>query len=290
MIAFSPSDFSRLLPLLRTAPINVYFAEAVLRGQVRGFVWVDDPRDPRAFLIAHACGLSLLGGETDDPRFLAGLRDYLTNAGGFRTRPEFLQAFPAGWHAKLPALLGDVFLSAATLRARHVADADLKSLIRERVVEQGRCNFRFDRERFRARRGLPLPAGFRISRLGADGFAPWPDMAVPPAEFWNDAEDFARRSVAFAVMHEAKPVCLAFAALVLEDVIEIGIETRAEFRGRGFAWHACAAFIGHALERGLEPVWACRSGNLGSRRTAESLGFVPTVETPYYGLVIRAGG
>jgi hypothetical protein len=38
------------------------------------------------------------------------------------------------------------------------------------------------------------------------------------------------------------------------------------------------------IDRGLTPVWSCRTENKESFRLAESLGFVPVLQLPYYEL------
>lgn len=69
---------------------------------------------------------------------------------------------------------------------------------------------------------------------------------------------------------------------------EIGVETRPEYRRRGYAWVAAARLIGECLGMGLEPVWSCRKENRGSYELACSLGFEPTIDIPYYRLPAAA--
>jgi RimJ/RimL family protein N-acetyltransferase len=67
-------------------------------------------------------------------------------------------------------------------------------------------------------------------------------------------------------------------------VLEIGIETVQRHRGRGHAVRACAALLDYCLDHGYEPIWSCSLTNRGSHRLAERLGFVPTLQVPYYRL------
>jgi RimJ/RimL family protein N-acetyltransferase len=83
---------------------------------------------------------------------------------------------------------------------------------------------------------------------------------------------------------KGKLASTAYSAFILEKKLEIGIETLEEFRGKGYAYHTCCALIGHCIENGLEPVWACKLENNASFRLAQKLGFVRCAEIPYYRL------
>jgi predicted GNAT family acetyltransferase len=65
---------------------------------------------------------------------------------------------------------------------------------------------------------------------------------------------------------------------------EIGIETLAEHRGKGYAEIVSTEFIKQCLKNGQVPVWSCRLENTGSYRLALKLGFRETVRVPFYRL------
>jgi len=77
---------------------------------------------------------------------------------------------------------------------------------------------------------------------------------------------------------------IAFSATRFDDWLEIGIETRAPYRGLGLARAVAVAMIEKCLAAGLTPVWACRKENTGSFVLAQSLGFVVVKELPFYRL------
>ena len=79
---------------------------------------------------------------------------------------------------------------------------------------------------------------------------------------------------------------IAFSATRFDDWLEIGIETRARYRGQGLARAVAVAMIRNCLAGGLTPVWACRKENTGSLKLAQSLGFVITKELPFYRLQV----
>lgn len=285
MIPRSPADFPFLLEKLADIPANTNYAEAVLRRHVAGRVFIDRPDAPSLFVIAHPCGMSLLIAN----RPLAGaadfVRGYFLNAGDFRHRPEYLQVHPAIEADTVHRILGDDLVDGRD----GSVDAMAKTLLREKGIRWDRLNFEFNAARFLSREQRPLPAGFRVERIGREAFG-WTEGAVLPDEFWGSAEAFERRAIAFAVWQGELPVSVAFAAFALPGRLEIGIETKPEWRGRGFAGAACSGFIGYALRENLTPVWSCRKGNAGSERTALGLGFDVTRALPYFALKHSARG
>lgn len=58
-----------------------------------------------------------------------------------------------------------------------------------------------------------------------------------------------------------------------EKIVEPGINTLPEFRGRGLAKRVCTAMIETILRHGRVPVWSCSSSNAASAALAESLGY-----------------
>lgn len=284
MLSLPPAHFDRLLPRVREIPFNTFFAEAVLLGHVKGTVYVDRIDAPTAFLVGHRCGLSLLAGDPTDAGLRSWVRDYALNASGRRAHMEFVQPWPFEWAEVVEKVSGDRFVSGAEIAARAHDTVAVHGLTRGRVVGWKRYNFQFTPERFPADGLPPLPAGASVVRLGPEHIHTWKG-AVAPHEFWDSEEEYGRRGVAFGVVQDGELAALAFAAFVQAPVLEIGIETQSAFRNRGLAKHACGALIRHCLTEGLEPIWACRGGNLGSQRTAESLGFVKTLEVPYLSLV-----
>lgn len=56
-------------------------------------------------------------------------------------------------------------------------------------------------------------------------------------------------------------------------VAEIGVNTLAEYRRKGYARQVCAAMLNSLTERGIAPLWSHEASNAASRKLAESLGF-----------------
>jgi RimJ/RimL family protein N-acetyltransferase len=109
---------------------------------------------------------------------------------------------------------------------------------------------------------------------------------VIPSFFWNNAEDFLKNGVGYSLLYNNQLATTAYSAFIHDDMLEIGIETIPEFRGKGFAQLACSALIDYCIENNYEPVWACRLANIGSYKLALKLGFEVNIELPYYRLGI----
>ncbi|MCL2284941.1 MAG: GNAT family N-acetyltransferase [Firmicutes bacterium] len=59
-----------------------------------------------------------------------------------------------------------------------------------------------------------------------------------------------------------------------DKVQEIGINTLKPYRGRGYAGIVCRKAAENIIKSGRYPIWSHGYGNVGSRRLAESIGFV----------------
>lgn len=260
-----PTAYPELAASLKSAPINTLFAQAVVEGKVNGKVYTDNPADPGAFYIIHPYGMSLLWGESNDKAFHDEIRDYAFNVRGHRKGDEWLQAFPGSW------------------------DSLLEGLFREepqRLETDRRLNFKFNADKYSAqRKAVPADAPIQITTVTREAFNSMTGTVIP-ASFWNNADEFVSRSIGYSVYYDQALAAIAFAAFIDPEVLEIGIETCAPYRGKGLAYHACAVLIDYCLEKGLEPIWACRGSNTGSRKLAQQLGFEVSKELPFYRLRI----
>lgn len=280
MHLLNPSDYHRVTPLLRDLPINTLFARLVTERKTEGEVLVDDPLHPRAGYVWHPYGMSLLFGSVAETSFRDGVIAHLAGETRSRSAVEWLQTYPAEWSTLLEQSLdgrivqGEDDPSLATIPPRPGAA----------FLRETRVNFRFDPEHHaRVARSLTLPPGCEIiddvERIYAEM-----QGSVVPSTFWDDPRDLADHGSALALVCDGQIASVAFSAFTLDDEIELGVETADRFRGRGFAVHACSAMLQFCLERRLEPVWACRLGNLASYRLALRLGFEHSHSIPYYRL------
>lgn len=276
MILLEKEHYWKLRRHLNQVSFNHLFAIAVIDHTVSGRVYVDDVTTPGTFYIVHNYGMSLLGGDHSNLKFNEAFREYALNLYQHRTSHEWMQVSPNHWNAVLRELFNGALIKAA----------DNKENIAKSVIELNtRVNFLFEKEKFALssnERTVNNPK-IKVVQNTKEAFDRMKGSVVPKA-FWNSSADFQNKGVAFSLFHEEELAATSFSSFLAPGKLELGIETVAKFRGQGFAEKVCAALIDHCLERRLEPIWACRLENTGSFKLADKLGFVPSMELPYFRL------
>ncbi len=261
------SNYSVVVPYLMRVSVNNLFARAVIEHRINGAVYVDDLDNPEAFYVEHPYGMSLLFGNSENTTFNSEFAAYIQNSDNRRDRDIWLQAYPSDWDCVLDNIISD------------------KSFIENGRVEMNtRVNFSFNKDKYRALKSSLNYDSCVIKRTSEKEFNEMPGFVVPKY-FWNSADDFVQNAVGFSLYRDDKLVTTAFSAFIHDDMLELGMETRKEYRGRGYAVNACSLLIDYCLENGYEPVWACNLANIGSYKLAEKLGFEESITLPYYRLL-----
>jgi hypothetical protein len=267
-------EYHKLIIPLSQVKINSLFARSVLQGQIPGKVYADCDDSPKTFYVVHPYGMSLLFGESANLRFNNRFRDYAFNLNGVRDKFEWMQAFPNDWDPVLNELFKDCLIKSS----ENIFDRE------ERIVELNtRINFKFNYRKFADKRQKLNDPDCKILRTTGQFFE---DMkgSVVPAYFWKNSDHFVEEGIGYSLFHKGKLASTAYSAFILDKKLELGIETREEFRGKGYAYHNCCALIDYCIDNGFEPVWACKLENTPSFRLAQKLGFEPCAEIPYYRL------
>lgn len=264
MIEFN-APASAAVPSLHHLPIFTGFAEVVIEGLAPGRIFAADGVGH----IQHRYGMGLVWGEgigVAFPEVIAHLK-----SGAYRSKDEWLQIDPRWDYLDWDGALG--------------AEAGGDVPGGDRVQRYSRVNFDFDPALFNDRHDGPvLPDGWRIAPLAAEAYD-LDDIAVSPVQFWRDYTVFTAQGGGVVALSPSGEVgAMAFSATRGEGWLEIGIETRAAYRGQGLARAVAVAMIEKCLRRGVKPVWACRKENAASLHLAQSLGFVVTKELPFYRL------
>ncbi len=274
MIQLAPNQYYKAEEALRQVKINHLFAMAVVEGHVNGTVYVDNVEDPTSFYVIHPYGMSLLFGEPLNNEFNAWLLEHAINKFKTRDRYEWLQAFPETWNLLITHHWSD-----------YLIDVESNKIdIRTNAIEVNtRVNFRFNKTTYlNFKHSLPADA-VKVVRTDKNMFEQMKGSVIP-SRFWNNADDFAERAIAFSVMDGNIVAGTAFSAFIIGSQLEIGIETTDGYRGKGYATKTCMALIDYCLENGFEPLWACKFDNTASLMLAQKLGFEPVVYWPFYRL------
>ena len=254
-----------MLPALRAVPINHLFARSVLERCVDGRAWVDRESSPALCHVVNPYGMTLLFGDAravDDAELRAHFDACRTQ------HDQWIQPADDGLAAAVDRALDPV------APPPHVPPGG------PRAQRYTRTNFRFVASRHKR---LQAGGGLVLRRLSAAEFA-LDDVGVSPHRFWRDARQFEAHGGGWCVEREGRLAAMAFASFRFDDQLEIGVETRPQYRRRGYAALAASRLVDECLERRLEPVWACRKENRGSYALACALGFEPAIDIPYYRL------
>lgn len=276
MYQLAVEDYARVAPLLAAIPFNVHFAESVLADKVAGVVLVDNIANPQTAYIRHDYGMSLLCGNPDNQEFNQRWLQFLKNDHDF-SRPEYLQVFPSEWSSVLANLLGSKLVP---------SDAAIEHQQQAQIIEHVRVNFKFNREQYRQTVAASDFADYDIRQLDAATALAYSGLVVP-RYYWHDEATYNQYALAYGLYINDELATVAFSSCRDEHILELGMETTAKFQKQGLAVLVCLKLIDETLKHGLEPVWACRKGNIGSYKLAHKVGFVAASECPYYQIIRR---
>jgi GNAT superfamily N-acetyltransferase len=272
MILLDSENYYKLKQPLKSVEINHLFARTVVEQKMDGEIYVDDLNNPSTFYVKHSYGMALLFGNTHNEFFNKQLTSYLLNEESKRHAGEWLQVFPSEWNDKLEELLTGHFAAESTVNPSEL----------HRIIKSTRVNFRFNKSKYTSAKHTISP-DFKLVRTDANLFGQITGTVVP-RYLWRNKDEFSQNAVGFSLIYRNEPVSTAFASFIHDRQLELGIETQAQFHGKGLAQLTCSALIDYCLENNFEPVWACRLENTGSFQLAQKLGFEPVRMIPYYQL------
>ncbi|HRZ96390.1 MAG TPA: GNAT family N-acetyltransferase [Paludibacter sp.] len=260
MILLHPNDYHKVTDILNKVEFNNYFAKSVVLQYVTGKIYVDKTENPTVIYIFHPYGMSLLLGDYTNVEFNSEFRNYCLNTDRVREKADWLQVQPLEWCA----VIEDIAKTS------------------ENIIEQyERLNFKFNREKYLAFRKTIDLNNWEIVETNAEIFDTMPGTVVP-RYFWDNVTDFMSKSKSYTLIINNQAVSTAFAAYLLDKVLEIGIQTVDGHYGKEYSAISCCKLIDYCLENELEPVWACKGDNIGSIKLAQKLGFEKARTGPYY--------
>lgn len=113
------------------------------------------------------------------------------------------------------------------------------------------------------------------------------DLAPALVSNFRSPNEFISRGIGFGLLHQQTFVAGASSGAISKEKLEIEVQTRPEFRRRGFATAVAAALILYCLDHGLEPCWD--AANEASSGLARKLGFRSSGKYDAYVLKRSAG-
>lgn len=232
----------KIRPLFDGCPVALVWS--YLQGHM-GYALADDEENPKSALIV-----------VGDFCFLGGAPN-----GALAARAAGLELYPYGngWEACIERAWGE----RVQKRLRYAIRREPNVFDRARLESYTRA----------------LPEGFCLRPFDAEVFA------LARSNAWSrdfvalfaDYSSFAASGIGMGVFFQGELVSGASSYCVYDDGIEIEIDTRQDFRGRGLATACGAGLILACLARGLYPGWDAY--DLRSVALAEKLGY--HMEAPY---------
>jgi hypothetical protein len=287
MHILSEADYHKITPFFSDIPINTLFAQMITQKKRRGTIFVDNPQKPAACLIVHPYGMLLLTGETGNTRFNDDVIEYILTNKAEKT--YWLQVSPDPWHKIIGTLLGDALITYDEIKKNCAKDnkepePEANRLTRSRVIRWGRTDFKFNHERHSGYKKPEIPNGLTLRKVDKALYESI-EGTVVPKYFWDSYADFKNNGMGLSLTKGNIVLATCFSAFKIGDNFEIGIETSAGHRQKGYAEIVAAAMIDYCLENNFEPVWGCRTENTGSYILAHKLGFEVAFQFPYYSLI-----
>lgn len=113
-----------------------------------------------------------------------------------------------------------------------------------------------------------------ITGISDLNFADVTDFNIYPEDrFWSSRQDFLQHSLGILIYKNGIAVSLCYACTVSNEIAEVDVITKEQFRGQGFGKLAVIAFINKCNEAGIKVHWDCYTNNQPSFSLAKSLGF-----------------
>lgn len=277
------TEYEKVIPAIKAADINTMFVLSVLEGKVEGKVFVDDLNYPAAYYILHPYGMALLYGDIVKEDFRKELFSYLINENKVRNRSEYLQVYPETLYPFMDNLLQDNLVKMGSGIGEIGKFIPVED---KRVQEYQRINFHFNLDKYLEFKQSNKTTCDKILETSEVIYNQL-DKGVVPKFFWNSYQDFNQYGIGYTLLTEKEyPASTAFASFVIDQRLEIGIETDTKYQGLGYGALVGSKMIDYCIAKGYEPVWACSSKNIGSKKLAMKLGFEVSKIIPYYILPI----
>ncbi|CAH0120798.1 GNAT family N-acetyltransferase [Paenibacillus sp. CECT 9249] len=255
------TDYEKIKPLLKNEQQNDLTLHAIINGNNRGTVYVDNPEHPRTAMIDVTGTISMFVGDHANEDFFRLLPDFIDNQLKMDT---------------LESCGGTYFLAVASDKAWELA---IEKAISHREYEiDFEWYHTFIADRFHTLKNSfrPLPVGYAVRRMDKATIENDPEEILSEvlSEFWHSTDDFLAKGLGYCVVKGNRIISACLSCCVNGQDHEISVETyNDEDMNKGFATLACAAYLEHCLANGITPHWSALETNKESLRLGGKLGF-----------------
>lgn len=244
MYRIDENDYGRFIPLADANNCNRVYPLSIAEGIQCGDIFTEQRDDYSCAFFWHLCGFGYISGAPSET-FLCEIADLIRNRGHNNPRRLVIQSNDAAL---------DEFFSLA-----------------QGITSHKTYNFAIERGSM-PKSPLPLPDGFEL--LEADEILlSRVTGRIIPSFSWSGTDEFLKHGKGYCAVIDGFPAAIAFSAAISHDEMDIGLETAEEYRSKGLAAAVAQKMAEYAYSQGKTPVWECHNQNIGSRRTAEKIGF-----------------
>lgn len=233
-------------------------AQAVLDGTCPGRVFADDTESPRTALIWDKWGRFYLAGDPSNADFNRAARAFFTDEAAPAAQERHQYTYELWYHPD--------------------AWADSVDEVLDWPVSDTRLYYVYEDPPPAGWRDA-IPEGFALVHVDADllnqtNLENHDAVEGQIAESgWFGELDFFARGWGYALVGEGVIASWCLVEYPHADRIDLGIGTDKRYQRRGFATITASACVERGVSEGLKVGWDCWQTNIGSRRTAEKVGF-----------------
>lgn len=247
------TDLSKVGYLLDRINCEKEYPFSIFERRQSGEIYTDDPNAPSCALFWHYCGFAHFAGKCDE-RILSDIL--------------YMMKVPTEGHSGRLVLQAD-------------KDSQIGAMLRNssETLEKERYVFIYEN---------PLPdihpsEGCSITPVTEDNYHLIKGRITPPFS-WSSKEEFLANGFGVCIEKDGRILSCAFSAAVSDRLVDIGVETAEDCRGRGLGRAAAYAMAQEILRRGKTPTWGCDTMNKASMKLALSVGFRIVGTHPWYKL------
>lgn len=244
MIEVCKKDYHNLIGFAEKNTCNRVYPLSIAEEYQNGQIYVDSLNNTTSVLFWHQCGFAYLAGKPN-ATFLSETAALIRNEHHNNSRRFILQ----------------------------INNNELDNYFskEEGITRSERYSFCFKNTGYQNEKIL-LPTGFVLREIDEKLFSRINGNIVPVFS-WDSEKEFLNKGKGFCILAGNEIAATAFTAAVSHNEIDIGIETNEAFRRCGLAVIVARRMIQYILEEHKKPAWECHTGNIGSRHTAEKVGF-----------------
>lgn len=243
--------YTKFVGLARENTCNTVYPMSIAESFQEGDIYTDHEEHPTFALFWHVSGFAYLTGRPNEEH-LEDIYRLMKNEDGTNPRRFVLE-----------------------IKDEEVAAYFQK---KEKVEEYPRYRFRLqEKNSFEE----ILAEGYELKEVDAELLSKISGTIVP-SSFWKSDEAFLESGKGYCIMYGDEVASVSFSAAVSSEQVDIGIETAETHRRKGLAAIAAKKMVEYVESIHKEPVWDCNVSNVGSRCTAEKVGFRIIAEHAFY--------